>query len=222
LSFDDYKIDKWKRRSVVTQKIKELDHKYKPILSIYSLKNKGTWIIKDLIQDYGNWYGEIYKKVYKKDYFIDFGNYLNKNLIEFYRKITDNSYFMSLENGFIRINKENNFVFLTDLFNITNKDIKSFKKTRCCITYLQNNPTHYLSGNNYTDYFGIKVSYGHPTLALLILDWIYKKNCPEKEIFKKYITNALKRIEEIVETEESEEETEEETEEEIEEESEEE
>ena len=35
LTFNDYKIDKWKRRSVVTQKIKDLDHKYKPMLSIF-------------------------------------------------------------------------------------------------------------------------------------------------------------------------------------------
>lgn len=114
---------------------------------------------------------------------------------------------MSFENGFIRINKENNFVFLTDLFNIANKDIKTFKKTRSCINYIQNNPTHYLSGNNYTDYFGIKVTYGHPKLALLILDWIYKNNCPEKEIFKKYIMNALERIEKYDESEEDDEES---------------
>jgi len=40
---------------------------------------------------------------------------------------------------------------------------------------------HYLNGNNITDEFGMKVTFCHPKLAIVIVDWLYKKNESEEK-----------------------------------------
>jgi hypothetical protein len=85
---------------------------------------------------------------------------------------------------------------LTDILSIHNRDIRSFKKNNLFVKYLEENPKHYLSGNKYTDDFGIKVTYGHPNLALLLLKWLYREENDERKKLTYFINNRLKRVEE--------------------------
>lgn len=198
LSLPEYRVDKWKRRRLATDKIKELDIKYKPMLSLYSFKNKGTWILKDLFIDYGNWLGEVNKKLNNNDDLIDFGTFINKHFIQLYKdseKIVD-PYFIKLKNNFIRVNRNTNFINLTDMLEIENRDIRNFKKYSTCVSYLNDNPKHYISGNDSVDEFGIKVSYGHPDLALILVEWLYKEQSEIKTTITNFINNIKKKFEE--------------------------
>jgi len=192
IQLPEYRVDKWKRRREASTKIKELDLRCKPMLSVYSLKNKGTWILKDLFIDYGNWFGEVYKKVNKNNDFIDFGTYFNKNIFKLYKDVENvkDEYFFRLENGFIRANRNTNFINLTDMLSNEDRDIRNFKKHSSFIRYLNSYPDHYVSGNNSLDEFGMKVSYGHPNLAILLVEWLYK----EPSQFKTELINFIKNL----------------------------
>jgi len=197
LSLPEHRVDKWKRRRLATDKIKELDTKYKPMLSVYSFKNKGTWIIKDLFTDYGNWLGEVNKKLNNNDDLIDYGTFINKHFIQLYKdseKIVD-PYFMKLKNNFIRINRNTNFINLTDMLEVEDRDIRNFKKHSSCVSYLNDNTEHYISGNDSVDEFGIKVSYGHPDLALILVEWLYKEESEIKTTITNFINNIKKKFE---------------------------
>ena len=194
ISEKSYPMDRWKRGSEVQRKIVEYNFKLKDkqMLSIYSHKNKGTWILFDFFcKNYFNWYGSIYNKVNSKTDFLNFGTFLETQLpklIEEYDLTTD-KHFIQIKReapgeGFfkVRANRENNFINVTDLFHAHNRDVRTFNKSSERKKYFSENPEdHYLNGNNITDEFGMKVTFCHPKLAIVIVDWLYKKNESEEK-----------------------------------------
>ena len=95
----------------------------------------------------------------------------------------------------IRSNRETNFINLTDMVNSFGRDIRSFKKNSTFVKYNSENPDHYVSGNSSTDEFGMKVTYGHPNLALILLDWLSNKSeydDKDKKKLKNFIELQLK------------------------------
>ena len=116
-------VNKWKRRKIVRDLIKDLDNRSTIFKPVFSLKNKGTWIIKDLVKDFGNWFGE------KKIGFTDLGTFLDKNLVSLYRSYTPNSdpFFTKIDGHIIRANRKTHFINLTDIINIYKKDIRNLK-----------------------------------------------------------------------------------------------
>ena len=196
-----YGINRWNRTKSVSDLIKELDIKYEPLKSVCSLKNKGTWIHYDLCENYFNWFGLNYKKLYDNyESYISFGTYICENIEEVLEEYpnTRDLYFMKVKSETnyhnIRANRENNFINLTDLLEINGKDIRSWKKTNSFNNYNELNPSHCLNGNSVLDEFGIKCTYGHPQLALLLIDWIYKDSCVLKEKLIKFVNIHLKII----------------------------
>ena len=184
LTFKTHRLDKWMRQKKTNDAIEKLSDK-----AIISNKNKGTWITIDLVENFGNWLGTINEK-YK-----DFGSYLKNNLIPIYneQKDKENDYFLRTEKGFVRANKDNHFINVTDMMNLEGKDIKGFLKTNTYKGY-KNLSEHYISGNTVTDDFGIKVTYSHPDLASLMLNWIYKNDCESKTKLKGFISTLSKKF----------------------------
>jgi len=184
LTFKTHRLDKWLRQKKTKDKIATLSEK-----AIISKTNKGTWITIDLIEDFGNWLGTLNEE-YK-----NFGTHLKNNLVPIYnyQKDKHNEYFIKTSKGFVRANKTNHFINVTDMMNLENKDIKGFLKTSTHKDY-PNLSEHYISGNTVTDDFGIKVTYSHPKLALLMLNWIYKRDCETKTNLTRFIQNLLSKI----------------------------
>ena len=191
ISEKSYPMDRWKRGAEIKNKILEYNFKLKDknMLSIYSHKNKGTWILFDFFcKNYFNWYGSIYNKVNSNTDFLNFGTFLEiqlPKLIDEYDLSTD-KYFTIIkrEEGCykLRANRENNFINVTDLFNAHSRDIRTFNKSSERKNYFsENTEDHYLNGNNITDEFGMKVTFCHPKLALVIVEWLYKKNENKEE-----------------------------------------
>ena len=186
ISEKSYPMDRWKRGAEIKNKILEYNFKLKDknMLSIYSHKNKGTWILFDFFcKNYFNWYGSIYNKVNSNTDFLNFGTFLEiqlPKLIDEYDLSTD-KYFTIIKRKEgcykLRANRENNFINVTDLFNAHSRDIRTFNKSSERKNYFSENAEdHYLNGNNITDEFGMKVTFCHPKLALVIAEWLYKKN----------------------------------------------
>ena len=199
ISEKSYPMDRWKRGAEIKNKILEYNFKLKDknMLSIYSHKNKGTWILFDFFcKNYFNWYGSIYNKVNSNTDFLNFGTFLEiqlPKLIDEYDLSTD-KYFTIIkrEEGCykLRANRENNFINVTDLFNAHSRDIRTFNKSSERKNYFSENAEdHYLNGNNITDEFGMKVTFCHPKLALVIVEWLYKKNENKEE--KRQILNFI-------------------------------
>ena len=199
ISEKSYPMDRWKRGAEIKNKILEYNFKLKDknMLSIYSHKNKGTWILFDFFcKNYFNWYGSIYNKVNSNTDFLNFGTFLEiqlPKLIDEYDLSTD-KYFTIIkrEEGCykLRANRENNFINVTDLFNAHSRDIRTFNKSSERKNYFsENSEDHYLNGNNITDEFGMKVTFCHPKLALVIVEWLYKKNENDEE--KRQILNFI-------------------------------
>jgi hypothetical protein len=191
ISEKSYPMDRWKRGSEVKRKIVEYNFKLqdKKMLSIYSHKNKGTWILFDFFcKNYFNWYGSIYNKVNNNSCYLNFGTFLEiqlPKLIDEYDISTD-KHFIQIKRGEaffkVRANRENNFINVTDLFNAHDRDVRTFNKNSERKNYFVTNPEdHYLNGNDITDEFGMKVTFCHPKLAIVIVDWLYKKNDNNEE-----------------------------------------
>ena len=95
ISEKSYPMDRWKRGAEIKNKILEYNFKLKDknMLSIYSHKNKGTWILFDFFcKNYFNWYGSIYNKVNSNTDFLNFGTFLEiqlPKLIDEYDLSTD-------------------------------------------------------------------------------------------------------------------------------------
>jgi len=155
----------------------------KNILSEYSMKSEaGTWICLELLIEY------TYYIAKTNEEFTGFGNYIKKNIRKKYNEAlkTPNPYFLKLTNGFIRVN-ENNYIILTDLFALTKtKRIKKFKD-------IDRNNTNKFDSNK-TDCFGKKCTIAHPEIALKVFNDI-KDELEQSSIIKKFIEDALTRIE---------------------------
>ena len=185
ISVKSYPMERWKRSAEIQKKILEYNFKLqdKKMLSIYSHKNKGTWVLFTFFcRNYFNWYGSVYNKINNKTDYLSFGTFLEiqlPKLIETYNLATDKHFmYVKRENSMfkIRSNRDNNFINVTDLFNLNDRDIRSFNKSSEKNNYFLTNPVeHYLNGNEITDEFGMKVTYCHPKLATIIVDWLYKK-----------------------------------------------
>jgi hypothetical protein len=119
---------------------------------------------------------------------LNFGTFLEiqlPKLIDEYDLSTD-KHFIKIKRGDssfkVRANRETNFINVTDLFNSSNRDIRSFNKNSERKAYFLTNPEeHYVNGNEIIDEFGMKVTYCHPKLANVIVEWIYKKNENEEK-----------------------------------------
>uniref|UniRef100_A0A6C0E1E9 Bro-N domain-containing protein n=1 Tax=viral metagenome TaxID=1070528 RepID=A0A6C0E1E9_9ZZZZ len=191
ISEKSYPMDRWKRTAEIKNKILEYNFKLrdKKMLSIYSHKNKGTWVLFEFFcKNYFNWYGSIYNKVNNNTCYLNFGTFLEiqlPKLIDEYDLSTD-KHFVKIKRGDssfkVRANRETNFINVTDLFNNNNRDIRSFNKNSERKAYFLKNPEeHYVNGNEIIDEFGMKVTYCHPKLANVIVEWIYKKNENEEK-----------------------------------------
>ena len=189
ISEKSYPMDRWKRTAEIKNKILEYNFKMqdKKMLSIYSHKNKGTWIIFDFFcKNYFNWYGSIYNKLNNNTCYLNFGTFLEiqlPKLIYDYDLSIDKHFFQikreAPEEGFLKVraNRETNFINVTDLFQAHNRDVRSFNKSSERKAYFLTNPEeHYVNGNGITDEFGMKVTFCHPKLAIVIINWLYKKN----------------------------------------------
>lgn len=209
LCFENYRIDKWKRQTDTNIQIIQNDKKYSPMKSVYSDKNFGSWIIKDLISDFGNWLGVKNTEINKNNNLIGFGKFLQENIDKLYNEYDyeNDLYFLQYNNKFIRRNKENNYICLTDILNMYNKDIRNYKKTKEYKNNKDEFDKYFISNTQTTDYFGIRVSYIHPKIINPVINWIFKNLDLDNE--KDDILNFINMIEIETETE-SEEEIEEE------------
>ena len=174
LSFKTHRLDKWKRKKDVENEIKRLGD-----LSHISNKNKGTWICLDLIENFGEWLGSI------NDKYKGFGIFLKNNLVELYNNTKSDKNTFYINNSLIRKNSSN-FINVTDLFRIADKNIKSFNKTLSYKNYPKLEE-HYISGNNVMDEMGMKVTFCHSKLALMMTNWIYKNDSDMKKSIIKFI-----------------------------------
>lgn len=98
----------------------------------------------------------------------------------------------------ISANRETNFINATDLFQAHNRDIRTFNKSAQRKNYfLTNSEDHYLNGNSVTDEFGMKVTFCHPNLAIVIVNWLYKKNeNEEKQQILNFINYFIDKVQE--------------------------
>ena len=202
IALPNYPIDKWKRGVEIKKQIEKFDLEYNKLglLSFYSFKNKGTYIsVKKFSEHYFNWFGCNYEKEKNNNKYIGFGTYLSANLENIFNeyKEENDAYFIKFAktNCLIRSNRETNFINLTDMVNSFGRDIRSFKKNSTFVKYNSENPDHYVSGNSSTDEFGMKVTYGHPNLALILLDWLSNKSeydDKDKKKLKNFIELQLK------------------------------
>ena len=195
-------INKWKRGANVKDMISELNKRSPSFKSYFSIKNQGTWIILELFENFGNW-------LHRKDTnMAGFGTYTKNHLQELYTNYSNNDpYFKSFvhedKRFILRANRDTNFINLTDILTAYGKDIKSWKKTRAYIEYVEKNPTYIISSNDSVDEFGIRTSYGHSDIARLLLKWLYTKNNNQ---------HLIQTIEDFIKDEEETESSEEETE----------
>jgi len=171
LAFKTHRLDKWKRKKDVENEIKRLGD-----LSHISNKNKGTWICLDLIENFGEWLGTI------NNNYKGFGIFLKNNLVELYNNTKSDKNTFYINNNLIRKNSSN-FIIVTDLFRIADKNIKSFNKTLTYKNY-PNLEEHYICA---VDEMGIKVTFCHPKLALMMVNWIYKNDSDMKKSIIKFI-----------------------------------
>jgi len=138
---------------------------------------------------------------------LNFGTFLEIQLpkmIEEY-DFSKDKYFVQIkreqqEEGIfkIRANRETNFINATDLFHAHNRDVRTFNKCSERKNYFLTNPEeHYLNGNNVTDEFGMKVTFCHPKLAIVIVNWLYKKNeNEEKQQILNFINYFIDKVQE--------------------------
>jgi hypothetical protein len=148
-------------------------------LSHISNKNKGTWICLDLVENFGEWLGSI------NDNYKGFGIFLKNNLVELYNNTKSDKNTFYINNSLIRKNSSN-FINVTDLFRIADKNIKSFNKTLSYKNYPKLEE-HYISGNNVMDEMGMKVTFCHSKLASIMANWIYKNDSDMKKSIIKFI-----------------------------------
>jgi very-short-patch-repair endonuclease len=174
LAFKTHRLDKWKRKKDVENEIKRLGD-----LSHISNKNKGTWICLDLVENFGEWLGVI------NNNYKGLGIFLKNNLVELYNNTKSDKNTFYINNSLIRKNSSN-FINVTDLFRIADKNIKSFNKTLTYKNY-PNLDEHYISGNNVMDEMGMKVTFCHSKLALMMANWIYKNDSDMKKSIIKFI-----------------------------------
>jgi hypothetical protein len=169
------------------------------------LKTNGSWIAKDLFIDYGNWLGNNLAKNENNPDLIGFGTHFVRNILNNYNKAVNcsNPYFLKIKNGVVRINRDNNFIYISDIMKLANKTVKSFHKSARGSQYIKDQPDHYLSVRGSTS----GSTCCHPKLTKLALDW-----CPsfdEKDKVYAFVDEALKRIEKEEEEDEDEDEDEE-------------
>jgi len=185
------KFESWKYSPSGINQISKIDIKVKPYNSIYMLKTNGSWIAKDLFLDYGNWLGNNLAKNENNLDLIGFGTHFVKNILNDYNKAVNcsNPYFLKIKNGVVRINRENNFIYISDIMKLANKTVKSFHKSARGSQYIKDQPEHYLSVRGSTS----GSTCCHPKLTKIALDW-----CPsfdEKDKVYAFVDEALKRIE---------------------------
>jgi len=206
------KFESWKYSPNGINQISKIDTKVKPYNSIYMLKTNGSWIAKDLFIDYGNWLGNNLAKNENNLDLIGFGTHFVRNILNNYNKAVNcsNPYFLKIKNGVVRINRENNFIYISDIMKLANKTVKSFHKSARGSQYIKDQPDHYLSVRGSTS----GSTSCHPKLTKIALDW-----CPsfdEKDKVYAFVDEALKRIEKEEEEDDEEEDGEEESKEDVE------
>lgn len=161
-------MDTWKREPNTVNLIATLKTTYKTDV-YYSLKNLGTWMIAELFINYGNWLGTL------NPLLENFGSDIVTNIDDIYGSYKpNNGKFLSLDPT-IFIRKDNDgFVNITDLFQMSGCDIRSFNANVKVKKYKTENPDHCRSGNNIVDEFKIKVTYAHPELFKIAIEWLEK------------------------------------------------
>jgi len=183
-------VERWKRRKAVSESINILNKKMQPLKSLFTQKNKGTWICESLCESFGNWYGKMFKKKYNVDYFTDFGTFLKNKLISLYNTFNFNSdpFHSKVDGKHIRAHRTSRFINLTDISNIYKKDLRTWKKTSTYKNYIKEYPDHCLSGNSVTDELGIRTTYGHHDIAIMLLSYYSPRDSPTKECINQFIS----------------------------------
>ena len=203
LCIDKFTPEKWKRQASIISKISDLARTMKPVEPYIADSNRGTWIHRSLFDEFGDWLGKINQKQNEDDTLLGFGTYVKNNIDTIYSnyKINSDPHFY-IGNGFhIRSNKENSFICLTDMIDVHDRDIRTWVKTEKYRKYKDKNPLHYLSGNSIFDELNMRITYGHPNLALILLDWLYKEEDRDEDYngIKNFILSHLSDEERIVE-----------------------
>jgi hypothetical protein len=173
--------DRWKRGKNTKELIKNLiitEQHFKPLLKE---KNKGTWIIDSLLENFGNWLG---LKLWNQQ---QFGLFLKTHLRKFYseQKKKINIFFTRILGKRLRATNTlpslpSLFINLSDIAKIYKKDLRTWKKTIKYKKYILNFPKHCLSGNSFTDELGIRTTWASPLLALDYVEYVDKNNSPYK------------------------------------------
>ena len=190
MSIPKYPMERWKRGAEIQRQILKynIELEKDKMCSIYSHKSKGTWVLFDFFcKDYFNWYGALQKKINNSTDYSSFGTFLEVQLPKLIKEydISKDRHFIHISRGDekfkVRANRENNYINLTDIFKANKKDIRKFNDKKEYKNYIsENSEDHYINGNNIVDEFGMKVSWGHPKLALLVINHLYKENTDEK------------------------------------------
>lgn len=168
-------INRWKRIKSVSDLILDVNNKYYDFKSVLSIKNKGTWIIYDLFESFGNYYGSI-------NNLTGFGTYLKNHIKQIIGNHDPNSdpcftsFTYNNKRHILRANRHTDFINLTDILSIYDKDIRTWKKTKDYNEYVGAHPSHITSDNSSVDEFGMRTSYGHPNIARKLLEYLHKNN----------------------------------------------
>lgn len=192
-------INKWNRGANVSKMILELNNSFQPFKSYISIKNQGTWIVLELFENFGNWLFRNNTEL------AGYGTYVKNHLPNLYKNYTEGSdpYFKSFtyknKRCIIRANRDTNFINLTDILNIYEKDIRSWKKTIAYKEYVEKNPTHITSSNNSLDEFGTRTSFGNSQITRVLLQWLYNNN-KEQDLYNniKDFLNDEEKVDEKV------------------------
>jgi len=141
----------------------------------YSSNSLGSWCTFELLEILNL---RLHQKHNKTRIPTKFTRYLKRNIKYIYNQYKQIKHKHTLrinEHERIRTTNEH-FVFINDLTHIFKTDIRNFFKTTRNKDYLKANSSKYISGTKNLDELNLRVTFAHPSLAKMVLDWIVKKD----------------------------------------------
>ena len=192
IAIQKYPINRWKRDKPIKQLISTQDKQLSPLKSVYSHNSKGTWLSVQVFEVYGNWIGKITQHVHKSNELLNFGSYFVYNKLYNFVNVVVDPFFSKVTDGHIRAHRITHFINITDLFNIHKRELRTWKKNKHSKIYEKTHPHHIGSGDITFDELSMKVTYVHPSYALVILQWL-ESQLPsvvairDNEIIKEFI-----------------------------------
>lgn len=158
----------------------------------YSNNSLGSWCSFELLEIINN---HLYEKYQKTNFPTSFTKYLNKHIGQIYTEYRNTIHPHTLLVNDTRIRTTNShFLCLNDLTNLFKTDIRNFFKTKKHKQYVKDNGDHYISGAKVLDELKLRVTFAHPYLAQMVLDWIVKKDNKKRKThsFLKEVDDFIK------------------------------